>query len=447
MRSSNRIPNPFVFLWQNRDTVVLAILLSVAVWVSAVYANDPNREDFIDPQVTLDVTPYDDSLVLISDLPQTVRVRLRAPESVWQALAEDPDLLQARLDLSEVEAGEQTVPIQVDLQLSPAQVLEVSPSQVKVTLDRYVERTDLPVSLVELGEIASGFQKDSSELLLDDVEVVVSGPAERMDQVTQVLGNLTLQDARQSFNTTVGLFPADEEGEMVSGVDVSPKVAEVAVKISQAGQYRDVPVVVLTRGEPASGYQRTSTDVDPLIVTLYAEDEAAIAAIPGYVNTKPVLLTGKTDSFVIQVGLDLPEGVIMAGDTTTQTVAVSIGISPKVVNVSFSVPISIRDLASGLKAELSPASVEVFLTGPEPVVNTLLTTDVIVFVNLAGYEPGTYFGELNWDVLLEQVEVLSINPDRIEVIITEIDGQDLTLTQTLTPTVTPTPTSTPTPSP
>ena len=238
---------------------------------------------------------------------------------------------------------------------------------------------------------------------------------------------------------------------MVSGLDVSPKTVDVEVKITQAGQYRDVPIVVATRGEPAVGYQRISTDVDPLIVTLYAESEEAIAAIPGFVNTKPVVLTGKTDSFVIQIGLELPDGVIIAGGTNTQTVAVSIGISPKVKNVSFSVPIAIRDLASGLQAELSPASVEVFLTGPEPVINTLLTTDVVVFVDLAGFEPGTYFGELSWDVLLEQVEVLSINPDRIEVIITEIDVEDLTLTPaltlTLTATLTPTPTPTQTPSP
>jgi len=437
MKSSNRIPNPFIFLWLNRDTLLLAILLSVAVWVSAVYANDPNREDQVDPLVALDIIPQDESLVLVSELPGTIEVQLRAPESIWQQLSENPELLRASLDLSEAVAGEQTLPVKVNFQLSPAQVLTIFPSQVTVQLDDYVERNDLPVSLVELGEIAAGFQKDSAELLLEEIEVVVSGPAERMDQVTQVLGNLTLQDARQTFTSTVGLYPANVDGEMVSGVDVSPKIADVEVKISQAGQYRDVPIVVATRGEPALGYQRTSTDVDPLIVTLYAESEEAIAEIPGFVNTKPVVLTGKTDSFVTQIGLELPDGVIMSGETNTQTVAVSIGISPKVKNVTFSVPISIRDLAPGLHAELSPASVEVFLTGPEPVINTLLTTDVVVFVDLADFEPGTYFGELSWDVLLEQVEVLSINPDRIEVIITEIDEENLT--QTPEPTQTPAP--------
>ncbi|MBN2046185.1 MAG: hypothetical protein JW757_14270 [Anaerolineales bacterium] len=440
MKTGPQFLNPFRFLWDNRDTLLLAILLSIAVWVSAVYANDPNREGVVDPLVSLEVIPQDGSLVLLNQLPETVEIKLRAPESVWQTLTENPEMLTATLDLSGASAGEQNIPVRVSLSISPAQILEVTPSQVEVQLDEYQQRQDFPLGLVESGEVAAGFQRDSATLLIE--EVTVSGPASRMALVTQVLGNLNLQDARQNFTANVGLYPANKDGDLISGLDISPKFAEVDVKISQIGQYRDVPVVVETRGEPALGYQRTSTDVDPLIVTLYAENEEDIAQIPGFVNTKPVVLTGKTDSFVIQVGLELPDGVIIAGETGSQTVAVSIGIEPKVKNTSFSVPINVRDLGANLQAVLSPSTVEVFLTGPEPVINTLLTSDVIVFVSLADLGPGTYFGELSWDVLFEQVEVVSINPDRIEVIITEIGGEN-------DPGAIPTPTAAPstTPSP
>jgi hypothetical protein len=90
-----------------------------------------------------------------------------------------------------------------------------------------------------------------------------------------------------------------------------------------------------------------------------------------------------------------------------------------VANTSIAVPITIRDLAEGLTAEISPNIVEVLVTGPEPVINTLRPDDVVVFVSLDGYEPGTAFVELEWDVLLIEVQVVSINPDTIEVIITD----------------------------
>ena len=119
--------------------------------------------------------------------------------------------------------------------------------------------------------------------------------------------------------------------------------------------------------------------------------------------------------------------------------AVSIGISPKVKNTTITVPISIQILSAGLTAELSPDRVEVFLSGPEPVMESLLSTDVIVFVSLEELVPGTYFVDLAWDVLIEEVEVVSINPDKIEVVISEIVEGEATATPTSSAEETPTP--------
>ncbi len=441
MQTRPRIPNPFVFLWQNRDPLVLAILLSVAVWVSAVYANDPNNEGPIESGVELRLVGLPDSLVIMNDLPEVINVTLRAPRSVWQAIEEDPSLVQASADLTGLEAGDHTVPIRIDLLVSPAELLDVVPSQINVNLDDYITRTDLPVVLEQNGVIAPGFQVDEATLSVDSVSV--SGPSTRMALVSQVIASVSLQDVRQSFATTVGLYAANDEGQVISGLDLEPEAADVQVVVSQAGQYRDVAVVVETQGEPADGYARTSIDVDPLIVTLYAENEEDIEGIPGFVSTEPIDLTERTESFVIQVPLVLPDGVRQAGDQ--QTVAVSIGIAPRVKTVSISVPISIRDLAEGFAAELSPDIAEVFLTGPEPIMNTLELDDVNVFVTLEGLEAGTVFVELEWEVLLAEVEVLSINPDTIEVIIDVIVENDLsgpspTPTSMLTPTLIPTPT-------
>jgi YbbR domain-containing protein len=425
MQNRIDLPNPLMFIWNNRDTLLLAFLLALAVWVSAVYADDPNREDVVSPNVALEVVGLADDEVLLTAPPTTVRVTLRAPESVWQAISENPDLIRATVDFANLGVGTHTVPIQIELLAAPAQLLSVQPAEITVNVDEYVVRDDIPLVLKEVGTPAPGFQRDNAGFTISRVEV--SGPASRVALVTQVLGTVSLEQSRQNFNTTVELQPVNDDQDLISGVEINPIVAEVFVEISQAGQYRDVAVVVETLGEPASGYERTSIDVDPLIVTLYAENEEDIADIPGFVSTKPIVLTNKTASFVIQIGLELPPGVIQAGDQ--QTVAVSIGISPKLKNLSLSVPISITGLASGYAARLSPETVEVLLVGPEPVMNTLTAEDVFVFVSLDGLGAGTAFVELEWDVLPDDVEVVSINPDTIEVVITESNA---------TPTPTPT---------
>ena len=76
----------------------------------------------------------------------------------------------------------------------------------------------------------------------------------------------------------------------------------------------------------------------------------------------------------------------------------------------------------------------------KPIINTFELEDLIVFVSLDGFEVGTVFVELQWEVLLSEIEVLSINPDTIEVIIDVAGEGDL-------PYVTPTPELTPTPTP
>jgi hypothetical protein len=100
------------------------------------------------------------------------------------------------------------------------------------------------------------------------------------------------------------------------------------------------------------------------------------------------------------------------------------------------VPISVSDLAPGLRADLSPDTVDLIITGPEPVIQNLTIDDVIVFVSLDGYREGSYLVEPEFEVLLEQLNIDSINPDTIEVTISVDDG---TISPTATPTNTPTP--------
>jgi len=87
--------------------------------------------------------------------------------------------------------------------------------------------------------------------------------------------------------------------------------------------------------------------------------------------------------------------------------------------------------------------VDVILSGPVPVLNTLSPTDVRVVVDLTGYEAGTYQFIPEVIILPEQVEKVSMLPSTVEVTITVA----LTPTQSGTPGGTGTPSGTMTPAP
>lgn len=431
--------NPFRFLWRNRETLLLALLLSAAVWVSAVFANDPNVEDVVSGNVPIQPIGLDENLIMIDDLPEEATLRLRAPQSVWDRINANPSLVQATVDFTDLSAGEHTLPVVVVLQVSPAQILELSPPTVTVTLEREVVE-EFEVELAQVGEPAPGFQVDSYNL--NPSVVSISGPESRVELVEKVLGSVAITGAREDISAEIELVAVDENDRQISGVEVNPDLSDVSLNISQIGGYRDVALRVETTGQPETGYRVTSVAVDPPTITLYSENQDLIAELPGFVSTQTIDLTGRNEDIEVSIGLDLPADVIRVGEV--QTVQVTIGIAPIVTSLNLTVPINVVDLAAGYRAELSPDTVDVILTGPEPVIENLTPEDVVVFVSLSGFGLGSYLVEPEFDVLLDRVDIDSINPDTIEVTISidtgtpEPDGS---------PTPTPDPNATATPSP
>jgi len=431
MQLRPQFPNPFKFIWKNRDTLILAILLAAAVWASAVLANDPNKDDLIDGNVPLEIIGLDEDLIFLKPITSEIVVRMRAPESVWETLLANPELVSAEIDFTGLRAGDYTLPVEVMLNVAPAEILEIQPTMLTVSLDQLVEETR-PVEIQTVGLPAAGFEVETGGLLFAPEEVKISGPATQVELVTKVLGKVSVNQVRQDLITISTLQAVDDDDRQISNVTVVPNQANVTVNISQIGGYRDVAVKVETTGQPANGYRVNSVAVEPPTVTLFSEDEQLIAEIQGFVSTLPIDLTDRTSDFEISIGLNLQAGLIRVGDV--QTVVVKIGVAPIETSVLLTVPIRVVDLSPGLKAVFSPATVDVFLSGPEPVIQNLTPDDVIVFVSLAGLSPGSYLVEADSDVLLDRVRIESINPDTIEVIISIDDGSSEP-----TPTVTPTP--------
>ncbi len=422
------------WLTTNLRTFLLAFVLALAVWVTAVTSANPDLTQAYPNPIPIEFIGQDPGLVMTGTVQRQVQVTLRAPRSIWDMLLSGETAIHAVVDLTGLKAGTHPLQVQIQIDARPVRIVSVTPEKFDLSLEQLVT-VSMPIELTYLGQPAIGYK--AGDLVLNPAEAVISGPESFVAQVKHVSATLDLTGSRQSIETSLPIYAVDDSGSAVEGISIHPVNIQVSLPIIQQGGYRDLAVKVIITGKLASGYRLTNITASPLIVTVYSENLPLIESLPGYVETAPLDLNGASNNIGTRLALNVPEGVLLIGD---QTVSVQIDIAP----IEDSRPVAFRQvevigLTPGLKAQLSPTTVDVILAGPLPVLNSLQLTDVHVRVDLTGLTIGTY--QLTPVVIVVQqgVTVQSILPGTVEVVIAKDTGPASTPTPTLKLTPSPTP--------
>lgn len=400
------------WLTKNLRTVVLAFALALAVWISAVTAADPDETRLLTNSIPIEFVSQDPGLIIKGQVPRQVQITLRAPRSVWDKLTTEKDAIHALVDLSGLEAGTHRLDVQVQINARPVRLISFSPEKLDLTLEKLVTRS-LPLELTLTGEPAIGYQ--AGDPILNPAEVIISGAQSLMNQVAHLSLSLDLSDSRQDIQTTLPIKALDDKGNLVTGLTMHPDNVQVSLPISQQGGYRDLAVKVVTIGRPANGYRLTNIAPIPPVVTVFSSNLELISALPGYVETTPLDLNGASADIEIRLNLNLPAGVALVGEPN---VLVQVGIlaiqsSLKLTNR----PVEINNLSATLQANVSPDKVDVILSGPLPVLDTLAPSDVHVVIDVKGLGVGTHHLTPTIQMVIEGVTVVSILPGTVEVII------------------------------
>lgn len=414
-------------LASNLRSLLLAMVLAIAVWVSAVSARDPNEVRAYPRPVPIEIVGQDPSLIITNEIPSNMSLTLRAPRSVWEALATQDNAVRAILDLSGLTAGEHTVRIQTQVAIRPAQIVLENPRTVTVQLESIVSRT-LPLTLSLTGQPAAGYQ--AGEATMDAQEVVISGPESIVLEARRARLTVNLDGVRESItDQPVTIQIINSRNEVLRGLTVNPETVMISVPISQQGGFRDVAVKVVVRGQQAPGYRLENISVFPPVITVFSTDPALVSSLPGVVETQPLDLQDAKEDISTRLSLDLPDNVILIG---AQTVQVQVSITPIQTSLTLlNQPINVTGLSEGLAVQIFPQTVDVILSGPVPVLETLASQDVVVTVNVTGLGVGTYQLRPDVDPSIGNVLIESILPGTVEVIIS-VPG-------TATPTPFPTP--------
>jgi YbbR domain-containing protein len=294
------------------------------------------------------------------------------------------------------------------------------------------------VRLEKSGEPAAGYDVGDERLAFTSASV--TGPASAVERVSELIAAVSLASLKSSLDQAAPLTAIDADGQRVNNVTISPTTVQVQVPVTQKVGFRDVAVKPVVTGQIARGYRVTNIIVTPPIITVSSSDRDKVTALPGFVETEPLDITGVSDDLTQRLALVLPEGVFPTGEPT---VLVQITIAAIEGSVQVQRPIEVQNLAPGLAVTLAPQTVDVLVSGPLPVLETLQSGDVRVIVNVEDLAAGTY--TLAPEIILsrDKLRVDVIQPGVIEVVL----ARSLPATRTPSPTISPTPTRTRTPAP
>jgi YbbR domain-containing protein len=417
--------SPFRWLFRNIGTLILALVLAIVVWISAVTAANPNVERT--RTVSLDIVGLDPDMLIVGNVTTQVRVTLEAPSSVMDSMNASENAVQAWVDVAGLEPGTHDLKVQVQVNpaFRPVRQGPIIPELVEITLEPLLART-FPVNLEVTGDPAVGYQK--GRLVTDPSSVTVSGAASLVSQIVQVGASIDISGVTETVERNLSLVAIDEQGEPVSGVNITPAEVTVTQPIFLQGGYRNVIVRVETIGQPADGYKLTNITVSPLNVVVFSSDPQLVNDLPGYVETLPVDLTGAVDDIDTYVAITLPEGVTLVGD---QFVLVQVSIAAIEGSLKMSLPVLPVGLLPIQAALISPETVDVILSGPVPILDAMVPEDVRVVIDVSDLELGIYQLEPQIEVIPDRIIVESVVPSTVEV--------EIIIAPTPTPTATPAP--------
>ncbi|HDQ70793.1 MAG TPA: hypothetical protein ENN19_01710 [Chloroflexi bacterium] len=405
---------------QNSALILLALALGALVWIVALEREDPTVEDVYPQSLPVSLSGLAEGMTVVGTFDEYVRIVVRAPQSVWNNL--DPDDFLVIADLADLEAGIHQAPVQVSLDRPPSRVISVEPRQVTVELERQIERL-VPVQVYVEGKPALGYI--AREANVTPTHVTIVGPSSYVPRVLEAAVWISVQGANVSIDDEFPIQLLDEEGDPVPNISAQVKQVQVQVPIELHAYYRPLVVKVILEGEFAAGYRITNITVDPPSVTVFGSPNV-LNALPGYIETEPINLEGAQADIVVRPALDVPESVSVVMERQP---VVRISIEPLQSSRTIVVTPRTQGLEPNFAAKISPETVEIILSGPLPMLESISPAeDVRVVLDLFDRARGTY--QIEPEVIVpEGVTTQSILPSTLQV---EIFSK-LTPTPTVSP--------------
>ena len=239
---------------------------------------------------------------------------------------------------------------------------------------------------------------------LTDLEALVKGPQTILDTLTdeKLFYLLDLSGVKIGLETIL----LDSKNLRLPPMISLVKLHTASITLRFAREItKPLPVIIALNGSPGAGFVVQEALAQPANVILSGPEE--VLSHINKVNTKPIDVSGATESFKKEIVLDLLESVsIISPD---KVVIAKILISEKITTRTIS-NIPVTGQGSPYRFEIMPQTISIKISGPLNILKKLQLQDRIkVHVDLRDLKPGVFVRRAIIDLPLKAT-LVSVEP-------------------------------------
>lgn len=394
----------FRSLLSNTSSILMALFFAAVVWIVATNEQNPIREGLFPDAIPISFEHRGEGLTLLEPSRLAARVRIRTESNRWETLNSSD--FQMVADLGGLDSGEYTLALEAVSNDPNTRIIGIDPPTVQVHLEKILEQP-MTVRVRVLDEPSLGYETKTPEVTPGTV--TITGPQSDVERVNDATVEVALRGEKSAVDRQASVALHDAQGNQIQNVRITPSTVQVHIPIEQRVGYKDAAVKALIGGSAASGYWVSDISVDPSTVTLIGAPEA-LNQLGGFVETEALDVTGAKDNITKRVRLKLPEGVSVLN---ANDVMLRVAVEPVLSGMTVRRQVNLSE-SCNLPSKISPDTVDVILSGPLPILQTLKRDDVQIVIDAPKCEPGSYQSELRAVNVPDKIKVESIVPSTAE---------------------------------
>lgn len=319
-----------------------------------------------------------------------VSVKVKAQRTALDRLNQNPEWVQASVDLSEliyaVSGDTVALPVETSMQggLTGYGIVSKTPTVVEVHVETLASK-ELPVEVVLTGEVPKNIYL--SDPALSSETVLVTGPASVVNQVTSVKATINAEEIQNTPELHAPLAAYNTQGEVVKGVSIN--ISEITIFYA-LHDMKQIPIQVDITGMPAAGYQVGTVICTPKYAEVVGSAENLEELL--YLHLDEIDVSGRTSSVTRTFSLRdyLPEGISLrdgSSDTAQVTIEITAQSSKNILLPQEE--LTLLGQEDGKTYTLN-GDIHLSISGDSAVLESLQSDDISATVNVGGLAEGDH---------------------------------------------------------
>ena len=378
------------WITNNLGLKILALFVSVGLWIIAININDPVSENTYTVNVTLQnsgVLSSAGKYFEVKDNSDRIKVVVRGTRTALSQFNQ-ADIV-ATADMSKI-TEDNLVPIELSTtkQSDKIEGIRSESQYVKLALED-VRRLQMPIEVKVLNDPADGYILGATQTSQN--VVILSGPESIINQVESAAVEIDVSGATTDVKISLPIHLYSEEDDIIDTSKVNMSVQEISTTASIL-QKAVVPLIAIPQGTPTQGYVLNGI-IEGLPTEITIAGKSNIVSKFPYIDISESLDVNdiyQDTSYEININDYLPDGVSLVGTVGNNGILdISVGVDKESEKTIVLDPeaIQVIGVPEGFSATVSDLEndVEVPVSGLKSLLDAVDESKLVPIINVDKY--------------------------------------------------------------